>query len=193
MNPDTFTFNKKRNFPEEPEPEGKVKSIQGSLVFVVQKHQASRLHYDFRLELDGVLKSWAVPKGPSLNPKEKRLAIMVEDHLLEYRTFEGVIAEGEYGAGEVIVWDQGTYRPLSGKAKEEMQQQVRAQLNQGELRFLLFGEKLRGEFALIRQKRLGEKAWLLIKKRDQYASNADITLQDRSVISGKRLGEVSRE
>ena len=171
------------------EPEGQVKSMQNVLVFVVQKHEASRLHYDFRLELDGVLKSWAVPKGPSLNPKEKRLAIMVEDHPLEYRTFEGVITEGEYGAGEVIVWDQGTYRPLAGKTKDAMQEQVREQLNKGNLRFLLFGEKLRGEFALIRQQRLGEKAWLLIKKRDQYASDADITLQDRSVITGKRLSE----
>jgi bifunctional non-homologous end joining protein LigD len=114
---------------------------------------------------------------------------MVEDHPFEYRTFEGVIAEGEYGAGEVIVWDQGTYRPLVGTTKDAMQQQVRAQLDQGVLHFLLFGEKLRGEFALIRQKRLGEKAWLLIKKRDHYASQADITLQERSVISGKRLGE----
>jgi len=184
------SFKKRRNVPEEPEPEGEVKRTQAPLVFVVQKHQASRLHYDFRLELDGVLKSWAVPKGPSLNPKEKRLAIRVEDHPLEYRTFEGVIAKGEYGAGEVIVWDQGRYRPLVGKTKDAMQEQVRAQLNQGELRFLLLGEKLRGGFALIRQKRLGEKAWLLIKKRDRYASNADITLQDRSVISGKRLGEV---
>src|SRR5947208_11736810 len=173
----------------EPELEGEVESMQDSLVFVVQKHQASRLHYDFRLELDGVLKSWAVPKGPSLNPKEKRLAIMVEDHPLEYRTFEGVIGEGEYGAGEVIVWDQGTYRPLAGETKDAMQEQVRRQLNQGDLRFLLFGEKLRGEFALIRQQRLGEKAWLLIKKRHQYASDAAITLQDRSVITVKRLGE----
>ena len=163
--------------------------MQGSLVFVVQKHQASRLHYDFRLELDGVLKSWAVPKGPSLNPQEKRLAIMVEDHPFEYRTFEGVISGGEYGAGEVIVWDQGSYTPLVGKTKVAMQDQVRKQLNQGALRFLLFGEKLRGEFALIRQQRLGEKAWLLIKKRDRYASDAAITLQERSVITGKRLGE----
>ncbi len=163
--------------------------MQGPLIFVVQKHQASRLHYDFRLELDGVLKSWAIPKGPSLNPKEKRLAMMVEDHPMEYRTFEGVIAEGEYGAGEVIVWDEGTYRPLVGKTKDEMQEQVRAQLDEGELRFLLFGIKLQGEFALIRQKRWGENAWLLIKKRDEYASDEDITLQDRSVITGKRLGE----
>ncbi|MGO8950041.1 MAG: DNA polymerase ligase N-terminal domain-containing protein [Ktedonobacterales bacterium] len=161
-----------------------------SLDFVVQKHQASHLHYDFRLELDGVLKSWAVPKGPSLNPEEKRLAIMVDDHPLEYRTFEGVIAQGEYGAGEVIVWDQGTYRPLEGNTKEAMQDQVRKELELGHLRFVLFGEKLRGEFALIRQKRLGEKAWLLVKARDQFASDADITLQDRSAISGKRLGEV---
>src|SRR6266480_4481856 len=192
MNPDALK--KRQNVPEEPEPEpeGDVKSTPDLLVFVVQKHQASRLHYDFRLELDGVLKSWAVPKGPSLNPQEKRLALMVEDHPVEYRTFEGVIAEGEYGAGEVIVWDQGTYRPLVGKTKAAMQEQVRAQLNKGELRFLLFGEKLRGEFALIRQKRLGEKAWLLIKKRDHYASEVDITLQDRSVIRGKRLGEVSQ-
>ena len=165
--------------------------MENALVFVVQKHQASRLHYDFRLELDGVLKSWAVPKGPSLNPKEKRLALMVEDHPLEYCTFEGVIAEGSYGAGEVIVWDQGSYRPLAGKTKDAMQQRVRAQLNHGELRFLLFGEKLRGEFVLIRQPRLGENAWLLIKKRDRYASTADVTLEEKSVISGKRLGEAS--
>src|SRR4051794_3287201 len=186
-------YHRKRDFGKTAEPRGREHPSGATRAFVIQKHQASHLHYDFRLELDGVLKSWAVPKGPSLNPKEKRLAIMVEDHPFEYRTFEGVIAEGEYGAGEVIVWDQGTYRPLAGKTKEAMQEQVRAQLNQGDLRFLLFGEKLRGEFALIRQKRLGEKAWLLIKKRDQYASDADITLQDRSVITGKRLGEASRK
>jgi bifunctional non-homologous end joining protein LigD len=163
--------------------------MESTLVFVVQKHQASRLHYDFRLELDGVLKSWAVPKGPSLNPQEKRLAIMVEDHPLEYRTFEGVIVEGSYGAGEVIIWDQGTYRPLAGATKEAMQAQLREQLSQGRLHFLLCGEKLLGEFTLIRQPRFGKNAWLLIKKRDQYASTIDITQQDTSVVSGKRLGE----
>src|SRR5260370_23569257 len=170
MNSDEF--NKRRNVAEEPEPEGEVKRTQDSLVFVVQKHQASRLHYDFRLELDGVLKSWAVPKGPSLNPKEKRLAIMVEDHPLEYRTFEGAIAEGEYGAAEVIVWDQGTYRPLAGKTKDAMQKQVREQLNKEDLRFLLIGEKLSGEFALVHKQRLGVKSRLLCTKRDRKASQA---------------------
>ena len=165
--------------------------MENALVFVVQKHQASHLHYDFRLELDGVLKSWAVPKGPSLNPREKRLALMVEDHPLEYRTFEGIIAEGTYGAGEVIVWDQGRYQPLAGETKDAMQVQFREQLSRGELRFLLFGEKLHGEFALVQQKRLGENAWLLIKKRDRYASDTDVTLQERSVLSGRRLGEVN--
>jgi bifunctional non-homologous end joining protein LigD len=165
--------------------------MESGLAFVVQKHQASRLHYDFRLELDGVLKSWAVPKGPSLNPRQKRLALMVEDHPLDYGSFEGVIAEGSYGAGEVIVWDKGSYRSLVGETRDAMQQQVREQLGRGELRFLLFGEKLRGEFALIRQPRLGENSWLLIKKRDQDASTADVTREDQSALSGKRLGETS--
>src|SRR5258708_21490686 len=142
--------------------------MESPLVFVVQKHRTSRLHYDVRLELDGVLKSWAVPKGPSLNPHEKRLAIMVEDHPLEYRTLEGVIAEGTYGAGEVIVWDQGSYRPLREESKDAMQEQVRAQLNRGALRFLLCADRLRGEFTLIRKPRPGEQAWLLIKTPDLY-------------------------
>jgi bifunctional non-homologous end joining protein LigD len=139
--------------------------MESELVSVVQKHQASRLHYDVRLELDGVLKSWAVPKGPSLNPREKRLAIQVEDHSLEYRTFEGWIGEDSYGAGEVIVWDQGSYRPLVRSTTGAVQEQVREQLSQGELHVVLFGQKLRGAFALIRQPRFGEKAWLLIKER----------------------------
>lgn len=118
--------------------------MRDALVFVVQKRQASRLHYDVRLEVDGVLKSWAVPKGHSLYPKEKRLAIMVDDHPHAYRTYEGVIAEGMYGAGAVIVWDQRSDRLLLGQTKDATQEQVGAQLTQGLLRFLIFGEKLRG-------------------------------------------------
>lgn len=166
--------------------------MERTLWFVVHKHQASRLHYDFRLELDGVLKSWAVPKGPSLNPREKRLALMVEDYPLEYETFEGVIADGSYEAGEVIVWDQGSYRPLGGETKAAMQEQIREQLDRGTLEFQSCGEKLRGAFVLVRQQRLGERAWLLIKRRDHGASEVDVILQDRSVISGKRIGEASK-
>jgi bifunctional non-homologous end joining protein LigD len=165
--------------------------MENPLVFVVQKHQATRLHDDFRLELDGVLKSWAIPKDPSLNPCQKGLALMVGDHPLEDGSFEGVIEEGSSGTGEVIVWDQGSSRPLGGETQDTMQEQVRVQLSRGELRFLLFGEKWRGEFALIRQPRLGENAWLLIKKRNRYASTADVTREDQSVLSGKRLGETS--
>ncbi len=169
----------RRKFPEEPEPErgGEDYARLSRLCGAKAPGFSSSLRFSAGTR-------WCLEKLGG-----KRLAIMVEDHPLEYRTFEGMIAEGEYGAGEVIIWDQGTYTPLAGKTKDAMQGQVRMQLNQGALRFLLFGEKLRGEFALIRQQRLGEKAWLLIKKRDHYASDADVTLQDRSVITGKRLGE----
>lgn len=184
-------YNQKRHFKKTPEPKGKVHKKGKKLVFVVQKHDASRLHYDFRLEMEGVLKSWAVPKGPSLNPDDKHLAMMVEDHPYDYRTFEGVIPEGNYGAGNVIVWDQGTYEALEtipdGMTEEEF---LLDQLSRGTIKIVMHGEKLKGEFALFRFKTAGEKAWILKKHDDQYASRKDITLNDTSVKSGKTVDQV---
>src|SRR5437870_3410794 len=176
MNSDAFK--KRRNVPEGPEPEGEVKGTQDSLVFVVQKHQATRLHYDFRLELDGVLKSWAVPKGPSLNPADKRLAMQVEDHPLDYRTFEGTIPEGNYGAGTVMVWDQGFYTSRQTADRKEAEKQIRDGLANGHLSIVLNGDKLKGEFSLLKLRRGQPNAWLLVKKRDQWASDTDVTEED---------------
>jgi len=176
-------YHKKRRFSDTPEPKGKLRKSGKKLEFVIQKHHASRLHYDFRLELDGVLKSWAVPKGPSLNPKDRRLAMAVEDHPFEYRKFEGVIPEGNYGAGNVIIWDRGWYE-LDRQA-DDWPKTLQEGLKKGELKFVLHGEKLRGSFALIKTPRMGENAWLLIKHNDKYASQDDITEQDQSVVSGQ--------
>ena len=167
----------------------------GPLLFVVQKHAARRLHYDFRLELDGVLKSWAVPKGPSLDPGDKRMAVAVEDHPFEYASFEGVIPAKEYGAGRVIVWDCGVYSPDEGRKysfgnRDEAQLRVRAGIEQGKLSFLLRGEKLKGSFALVRT--ATAQQWLLIKHKDPFAAGQDVTLQDRSVLSGVSLEDLSR-
>src|SRR6266498_2667856 len=143
-------YKKKRSFDETPEPGAKVKSSKQQLKFVVQKHAASHLHYDFRLEMEGVLKSWAVPKGPSLNPDDERLAMMVEDHPYDYKDFEGIIPEGNYGAGTVIVWDEGVYEAL-GHEDEPVKQQEKALLaewHKGDLKFVLHGKKLKGAFAL---------------------------------------------
>lgn len=157
---------RKRNFNETSEPQsGSGKSKEG-LKFVVQRHHASHLHYDFRLELEGVLKSWAVPKGPSLNPKDKRLAMMVEDHPYDYRTFEGVIPAGNYGAGMVTIFDEGTYESLSGKNDEK---ELKKGLYSGNLKFRLNGKLLKGEFALVKIKNSEDNSWLLIKHRDEYA------------------------
>src|SRR5256885_1016827 len=179
--PSLGEYRKKRRFGETPEPRGKA-ARRGGEIFVIQKHAARRLHYDLRLELGGVLKSWAVPKGPSLNPGDKRLAIQVEDHPFEYRNFEGSIPQGNYGAGEVIIWDQGTYEP-------EGHEGAAAQLQRGELKFRLHGQKLNGSFVLVRLKR-GEKKneWLLIKHRDADADphwNAEE--HGESVVSGRSL------
>jgi bifunctional non-homologous end joining protein LigD len=162
-------YKKKRNFRVTPEPSGNAAGPRSQLVFVVQRHKATRLHYDFRLELDGVLKSWAVPKGPSLNPKDKRLAMMVEDHPFEYRTFSGTIPEGNYGAGIVEIWDHGDLSDLDNSEKKTAEKNLRAGLKAGNLKFRLKGRKLKGEFALVKLKNAESNAWLLIKHRDDYA------------------------
>ncbi|MBN9384400.1 MAG: 3'-phosphoesterase [Chitinophagaceae bacterium] len=186
-------YKEKRSFSKTPEPKGGKPSGK-ALRFVVQKHDASRLHYDFRLEMEGVLKSWAIPKGPSLNPADKRLAMMVEDHPLGYKDFEGIIPEGNYGAGTVIVWDAGTYEPLAPTdgTKKAQDKELLKELLAGSLKFRMNGKKLKGEFALVHTHSRGENSWLLIKHKDKYASEKPVTEKDRSVISGKTLEQVEK-
>jgi bifunctional non-homologous end joining protein LigD len=188
-------YNKKRHFDKTSEPKGKEKSSKGSLRFVVQKHDASHVHYDFRLEMEGVLKSWAVPKGPSLNPADKRLAMAVEDHPFDYRDFEGIIPEGNYGGGTVIVWDEGTYDPINSEdlSRKEKEKMLLHQLHTGNLKFVLHGEKLKGEYALFLMKARGERSWILVKKKDEFATNEDVTAQNTSVKSGKTIAEIANE
>lgn len=162
-------YTKKRNFRKSPEPAAKRKNTKTALSFVVQRHKASHLHYDFRLEMDGVLKSWAVPKGPSLNPSDKRLAMMVEDHPYEYKDFEGIIPEGNYGAGIVEIWDEGTYSDVDQSEKKIAEKKLLAGLKGGSLKFTLSGRKLKGEFALVKLKGKQDNAWLLLKHKDKYA------------------------
>lgn len=184
-------YKKKRHFNDTPEPTGGKADLK-KLRFVIQKHSASHLHYDFRLEMKGVLKSWAVPKGPSLNPADKRLAMLVEDHPYDYRDFEGIIPEGNYGAGTVIVWDEGTYEPLEeALTKAEQEKILLKAFFSGSLKFRMNGKKIKGEFALVRTQGRGENFWLLIKHRDEYASEEDITKKDKSVKSKKTLEEVA--
>jgi bifunctional non-homologous end joining protein LigD len=160
-----------------------------SLMFVVQKHRATALHYDFRLEWKGVLLSWAVPKGPSLNPADKRLAMHVEDHPIEYAKFEGIIPEGEYGGGTVMVWDNGTWAPESPD--------VDAALKKGDLKFAMNGKKLKGSFVLVRTRgryQAGKTSWLLIKHRDEFATAGDIAEEEpRSIVSKRLLIEIARD
>jgi bifunctional non-homologous end joining protein LigD len=146
----------------------------------VQRHKATQLHYDFRLELDGVLKSWAVPKGPSLNPKDKRLAMMVEDHPYDYKDFAGIIPEGNYGAGIVEIWDSGTYADIDNSDKATAQKKLKAGLKSGDLKFQLFGKKLKGEFVLVKLKKNEDNSWLLIKHKDKYAVDSDYDSEDET-------------
>jgi bifunctional non-homologous end joining protein LigD len=166
-------YKEKRSFDQTPEPAGG-KASGAQLRFVIQKHAASHLHYDFRLEMEGVLKSWAVPKGPSTDPEVKRLAMMVEDHPYDYRSFEGIIPEGNYGAGTVIVWDEGTYEAadLKGKSKKEQEKVLLHELHQGKIKFVLHGKKLKGEYALVKAHGRGENGWLLMKLEDGKRYNA---------------------
>ncbi len=153
-------YESKRKFEKTPEPKPGIRRKANRLVFVVQKHAARALHYDLRLELEGVLKSWAVPRGPSLDPSVKRLAVMVEDHPLDYQDFEGRIPEHNYGAGSVIVWDRGVYHHPSAGDGKEGERLLREGLKKGDLKFVLEGEKLQGEFALVKTRK-DEKSWLL--------------------------------
>lgn len=181
----------KRNFKETPEPTGGAPD-SGQLRFVVQKHAASHLHYDFRLEMEGVLKSWAVPKGPSADPKVKRLAMLVEDHPYDYRHFEGTIPSG-YGAGTVMVWDEGVYSPAGegDLSKARADRLLRAGLKKGKLHVVLEGKKLKGEYALVKTHGLSDNAWLLFKVKDAFASAADLTRLDKSVRSNKTLAQLA--
>lgn len=185
-------YQEKRRFSVTPEPSGDEKPGKSSpsLIFVVQKHRASHLHYDFRLEWNGVLLSWAVPKGPSLDPSVKRLAMQVEDHPVEYAGFEGVIPADEYGGGTVMVWDRGTWEPE--------QPDVNEALAKGDLKFTLHGEKLKGSWVLVRTRgfggRPGKASWLLIKHRDQFASTEDLTEQEPySALTQRLLADIAHD
>ena len=181
-------YERKRDFTATPEPKGKKRGPSGPLHFVVQKHRASRLHYDFRLEAGGVLASWAIPKGPTLNTRERRLAMHVEDHPYDYRTFEGIIPAGNYGAGEVIVWDEGTYALAEGTDPV-------AEIAKGKIKFVMLGHKLRGMFSLVKIKpKAGEDGdpWLLIKDKDDYV-DPDYNIDDHpeSAVSGKTIKDIA--
>jgi DNA ligase D-like protein (predicted 3'-phosphoesterase) len=189
-------YNEKRDFRKTPEPSGKGSPRKSARpIFVIQKHDASRLHYDFRLEIDDVLKSWAVPKGPSTDPRDKRLAVLTEDHPLDYADFEGVIPEGEYGAGTVLVWDCGTYRNLRAEKKEgEGRADMAAAFDDGRIEVWLQGRKLSGGYALIHTGgRSGdEKQWLLIKMKDEGADarRNPVGTEPDSALTGRSLEEI---
>jgi DNA ligase D-like protein (predicted 3'-phosphoesterase) len=186
-------YTHKRDFAHTPEPKGvKAKASSKGRVFVVQKHDASHLHYDFRIEVEGVLKSWAVPKGPSMDPADKRLAVPTEDHPLEYAGFEGMIPDDQYGGGTVMVWDSGTYRNL--KEQEGGGEMPMAEtFENGRIEIRLEGKKLKGGFALVRTRMAGkQQQWLLIKMKDEQAKPGKDILADQpdSAVSGRSLEEI---
>jgi len=185
-------YNRKRHFGVTPEPAGReaARPAGHPREFVIQKHRASRLHYDFRLEHRGVMLSWAVPKGPSPNPAVKRLAMQVEPHPLDYNQFEGVIPEGEYGGGTVMIWDHGVWAPVAGDKLGD-DADVDRQLAKGELKLVLLGKKLAGSWTLVRTG--GERQWLLIKHKDEHVSTEDVALaKPRSIVSGRTMVAIAR-
>ena len=181
-------YRKKRDFRATPEPAGDKPHASGSgkLIYAIQKHEATRLHYDLRLEWNGVLLSWATPKGPSLDPSVKRFAVRTEDHTVDYAKFEGVIPSGEYGAGTVMVWDEGTWVPDGPD--------VDANLRKGDLKFTLHGKKLKGSWVLVRTRGYGRSSWLLIKHRDAFASERDITTEEPDSAGSRRsLAQIAKD
>jgi bifunctional non-homologous end joining protein LigD len=191
-------YRSKRDFSKTTEPAGgktgKARKRSRRLRFVVQKHAATALHYDVRLELDDVMKSWAVPKGPSLDPSVKRLAMQVEDHPIEYNTFEGTIPEGEYGGGTVMIWDEGYY--TADRTDEPAEEAIRNGLKKGDLKVRFEGKRMRGSFVLVRTRPVGgRQQWLLIKHRDEFAApGSDITTEENtSVVSGRTMEEIATE
>ncbi len=185
-------YNRKRHFGVTPEPAAKMRTREPGrpLAFVVQKHRAGHLHYDFRLEHRGVMLSWAIPKGPSPDPAVKRLAMETEPHPLDYNQFEGVIPEGEYGGGTVMIWDKGVWAPATPRGLGDEDEADR-QLKKGDLKFVLLGEKLAGSWVLVRTRR--ERQWLLIKHRDQYARDDDLTVtRPLSAVSGRTMAEIAQ-
>lgn len=177
-------------FEQTPEPKGFIRKVQAP-IFCIQKHDASHLHYDFRLEHKGILLSWAVAKGPPLNPNDKWLAIQVEDHLFEYRNFEGVIPKGNYGAGTVMIWDKGSYTISGAESKKSVEEAVDVGLEKGHLKFILKGENLQGAFSLIKIKN-SKNNWLLIKGKDSYAKHIDMEWDDLSVETHRSLAEIAQ-
>jgi len=193
------TYQSKRDFAKTSEPSGDEVEFEWAgerPIFVIQKHQASTLHYDFRLEVDGVLKSWAVPKGPSTDPGQRRLAVPTEDHPLAYADFEGVIPEGEYGGGTVLVWDRGSYRNLKEEEEgKEAPKSVAQQIEDGHVTIWLEGEKLSGGYALVRTGKGDDARWLLIKMKDGRADarRNPTSTEPKSVKSGRSLDEVREQ